>query len=369
MDGEIKNFIKVWITVITSLCYCYYIVARMIPRGMMRLLSLLPIFYLYTFLPCNLNTLHLGAFTAFFLGWLGNFKLLLFAFDQGPLSPPPPKLLHFISIACLPIKLKQDPPLNTKNNKNPSHKNTPKPKICDTPPSPIITHDDNPTKVPKSILLVIKALILAMIICAYDYRPNLHPYVILSLYCCHLYLLVEIVLALAAAPARAIFGFELEPQFNEPYLATSLQDFWGHRWNLMVTSILRPTVYNPILRISANIIGPHWAVLPAIISTFLVSGLAHEVMFFHFTRVHPSWEVTWFFVLHGMCTAFEVVVKKAVIDKWRLHRAISRPLTIGFVAVTGFWLFFPQILRNGVDVKVIKEYSILVHLVKANLPL
>ncbi|KAK7821747.1 long-chain-alcohol o-fatty-acyltransferase [Quercus suber] len=340
MDAEIKNFIKVWITAITSLCYCYYIVAR-IPRGMIRLFFLLPVFYLFTMLPCNLNSFHLGGSTAFFLGWLGNFKLLLFAFDQGPLSPPLPKLLHFISIACLPIKLKQDPPPNTKNNKNPSHKNTPK--------------SHNPTKVPRSMLLVIKILFLSMIICAYDYRPNLHSYVILVLYCCNTYLVGEIILALAAAPVQAIFGFKIEPQFNEPYLATSLQDFWGHRWNLMVTSILRPTIYIPIRRISANVIGSRWATLPAIISTFIVSGLAHEV--------------TWFFVLHGICTAVEVVVKKAVTNKWQLHRAISGPLTIGFVVVTSFWLFFPQLIRNGMDQKAIKEYSILAHFVKVNLPL
>ena len=354
MDAEIKNFIKVWITAITSLCYCYYIVAR-IPRGMIRLSFLLPIFYLFTMLPWNLNSFHLGAPTAFFLGWLGNFKLLLFAFDQGPLSPPLPKLLHFISFACLPIKLKQDPPPNTKNNKNPSHKSTPK--------------SHNPTKMTRSMLLVIKALFLAMIIRAYDHRSNLHPYVILALYCCHTYLAVEIVLALAAAPVQAIFGFEIEPQFNEPYFATSLQDFWGHRWNLMVTSILRPTVYIPIRCISAKVIGSRWAALPAIISTFIVSGLAHEVIYFYFTHVHPTWEVTWFFVLHGVCTAIEVVVKKAVTNRWQLHRAISGPLTIVFVAVTGGWLFFPQLIRNGVDIKVIEEYSILVDFVKLNLPL
>ena len=137
----------------------------------------------------------------------------------------------------------------------------------------------------------------------------------------------------------------------------------------MVSSILRPTVYIPIRRISANVIGSRWAALPAIISTFIVSGLAHEVIYFYFTRVHPTWEVTWFFVLHGVCTAIEIVVKKAATNKWQLHRVISGPLTVGFVAVTGFWLFFPQLIRNGVVEKAIKEYSILADFVKVNLPL
>ncbi|OVA09236.1 hypothetical protein BVC80_1785g14 [Macleaya cordata] len=30
----------------------------------------------------------------------------------------------------------------------------------------------------------------------------------------------------------------------------------------------------------------------------------------------------------------------------------------------GFWLFFPQLLRNGVDVKLIREYQIFIEFVK-----
>ncbi|KAE8125456.1 hypothetical protein FH972_020262 [Carpinus fangiana] len=340
MGGEIEKCIKVWIIVITSLCYCYYVVAR-IRKGMIRLLSLLPIFYLFITLPLILNSIHIGGLTFFFLVWLGNFKLILFAFDQGPLTPLPPKLFHFISLACLPIKIKQ----------HPSHQN---PKTA-------------PKVTSRSIFFsVIKPLVLAIIIRSYEFRPIMHPYLVFALYCFHLYLAVEIGLALAAAPARAC-GFELEPQFNEPYLATSLQDFWGQRWNLMVTSILRPTVYNPVRRLSTDIVGPRLASLPAVIASFLVSGLMHEVMFYYFTRAYPTWEVTWFFILHGVCVAIEIVVKKAVAERWQLHRAVSTPLTAGFVAVTGGWLFFPQIFRNGVHEKVIKEYPIMIDFVKANL--
>lgn len=86
-----------------------------------------------------------------------------------------------------------------------------------------------------------------MILEAYDYKPNLHPYVLLGLYHCHSYLAIEIILSLAASPARLILGLRLEPQFNnEPYLATSLQDFWGRRWNLATVSILHSTVYEPV---------------------------------------------------------------------------------------------------------------------------
>ncbi|KAJ0101080.1 hypothetical protein Patl1_04074 [Pistacia atlantica] len=251
MDGEIKRFIQVWTSAITCLCYCYYITPR-IPSGLLRLLSLLPIFYLFIVLPLNLSSTNLGGFTAFLLVWLTNFKLLLFSFDQGPLSPPPPKLFHFISIACLPIKIKQE-------DENKSHETTKSTTV--NPP------------IPRRVLLGIKFVLLGFIIYAYNYKQYLHQNIILVLYCCHVYLQLEITLAICAAPIRAILGFELEPQFNEPYLATSLQDFWGRRWNLMVTGILRPTIYAPIRRVSTHLIGSTWAPLPAVIAVFVVSGL------------------------------------------------------------------------------------------------
>ncbi|XP_050383031.1 probable long-chain-alcohol O-fatty-acyltransferase 1 [Argentina anserina] len=345
MEGELKNFIKVWITTIFCLSYCHYIVSRLIPKGLLRLISLLPVFYLLITTPLSLHSFHLCGPTTFFLVWLGIFKLLLFSFDLGPLSPPPPSLCHFISIACLPIKIKQNP----------------NPKITQKPRNLIVQKPN------KSVVVAVKALLLGLIVHIYEYRSHLHPYVILALYCCHMYLALESILALAATPARAL-GFELEPQSDEPYLSTSLQDFWGRRWNLMVTNILRPTVYVPTRRVAGRLVGARGARLAAVMATFAVSGLMHEVIYYYLTRVRPTWEVTWFFVLHGACVVVEVEVKKAVSGGWMLHPAVSRPLTLLFLAVTGNWLFFPQLVRNGVDTKAIGEYAIVMESVKANLP-
>ncbi|WKA12555.1 hypothetical protein VitviT2T_029930 [Vitis vinifera] len=336
-NSEMKSFGYVWILAIASFCYCYFISAS-IPKGLFRLLSLLPIIFLFTTLPLHLSAFHLCGLTAFLLVWLANFKLLLFSFGRGPLSPPQP-LLHFICTASLPIKISQNPYPN-------SYKIT----------SPY-------SKTGQKVAFLIKALALAALLKVYKYRQFLHPNVILALYCCHVYLAAELILALAAAPARAI-GLELEPQFNEPYLATSLQDFWGRRWNLMVSSILRPTIYFPIRGFTASRLGPRCSHLLAMLAAFTVSGLMHEVIYYYLTRVTPTWEVTWFFVLQGVCTAAEVAAKKAAAGRWQLPPAVTRPLTVVFVAATGFWLFFPQLLRNHVDVKTIGEYSILLDFVK-----
>ncbi|KAL5802364.1 hypothetical protein ACOSQ4_030669 [Xanthoceras sorbifolium] len=354
----IKNLIKVLVQAIIGLCYCYFVSSK-IPKGLSRLVSLLPIISLFIFLPLNLSSssfLHLTFITAAYLVWLANFKLLLFAFDQGPLSTsssspspsPTNNLLHFILIASLPIKA-----ITIKNNNNNTYPSHQKPyhhyylqKFC-----------------PKRVLFVGKVILLVIVLHVYQYKEYLHDHVVSSLYCCHLYLEVEIALAFFVAPAR-LLGFEVEPQFNEPYLATSLQDFWGRRWNVMVSSILRPTVYDPVKYVSTRVIGQRWAPLPGTIAVFTVSGLMHELIFYYVTRAPPTWEQLRFFLLHGVCLVVEVVVKNMVGNRWRLHGAVSGPLTVGFVGATTVWLYFPFLIRNNFIENSSSELLILIDFIK-----
>uniref|UniRef100_A0A0D3AGU5 Wax synthase domain-containing protein n=2 Tax=Brassica oleracea var. oleracea TaxID=109376 RepID=A0A0D3AGU5_BRAOL len=71
----------------------------------------------------------------------------------------------------------------------------------------------------------------------------------------------------------------------------------------MVPAILRPAVYAPMRRVSERRMSSGWALFPGILAAFIVSGLVHELLFFYLTREMPTWEVTMFFVLHGVCTA------------------------------------------------------------------
>ncbi|KAK4439418.1 Acyl-CoA--sterol O-acyltransferase 1 [Sesamum alatum] len=333
MDGEINTFITVWISAYLSLCYCYF-AGKILPKGYPRLVAFLPVVGLFLLLPLQLHSAHLAGTTSFFLSWLATFKLLLFAFDQGPLSISSISLPRFVAVACLPIKLIIQPPKSQENGRNHSEKGH------------------------KSFSnYAIKALLFALLIKTYDYEDHIHPGIIMVMYCFHVYLSLELILAIAAAMARSLLGAELEPQFNEPYLSTSLQDFWGRRWNLMVTRILRPAVYLPVLDWSTSILGRERAALPAVMATFIVSGLMHELIFYYLGRVKPTWEVTWFFVLHGVFLMAEIVVKKAVNGRWRLPRLTGTILSIGFVMVTGFWLFFPQLLRCKADERALAELA------------
>ncbi|CAK9308702.1 unnamed protein product [Citrullus colocynthis] len=333
--GELYRLAKVWTIAIALITYSYYIASK-IPKGFPRLFALFPVIFIFLLLPLNLHYFHLCGPTAFFLAWLGNFKLLLFAFDLGPLfSSPLPSLLHFAAMLCLPIKI---------NN-----------------------HKSEIRRIGDPIVLPLKILLLAVVIRIYDYRNRMDPAIVSVLYCLHLYFGVEIVLAICSFPAKVIFETPIEPQFNEPYLSTSLQDFWSRRWNLMVPSILRPTVYDPTRFITSRVFGPRWAKLLAMVATFAVSGFMHELIFYYFTRAAPTWEVTWFFVLHGFCMAAEVVVKAAVAGRnvrWKIHRMVSGPMTLVFLMMTAQWLMFPPLIRNGVVERTVGEYYAMAHFVK-----
>ncbi|MBA0568926.1 hypothetical protein Golob_006392 [Gossypium lobatum] len=324
----INKFIKLWLCIIISLCYCYSIGrTKKTPKGIVRLLCLLPVMCLFLAIPLNISSIHFAGTTAFSISWLANFKLLLFAFGKGPLSSPSLSLPRFIAIACFPIKIQQ----------HTSHLN-----VYQTPTN-----------------YAIKVLLFALLLSVYDYTHHIHPTILLVLYCFHVYFCLEIILVTVATLTRALLGLELEKQFNEPYLSTSLQDFWGKRWNLMATSVLRPTAYEPVRNTAARFIGRKRALLPAVFGTFVVSGIMHELIFYYLGRVWPTWEVMRFFLLHGVCVTAEIVLKNAFADKWPLPREVSTPLTVGFVMITGNWLFFPPLLRCGAKERALEEYAVL----------
>lgn len=393
MEGEFNNFMMVWFSVFISLSYCYG-VAKIVSIGAPRLFFILPIVFLFFLLPLKLSTIHLSGGTAFFITWLGSFKLLLFIFGKGPLALDPTiSLGKFLAIACLPIEIRQNPSpkpfqkpeINSQFQKHPSPNSHPNGQNRKNPPPkplkrPKKTHLGNNPSLPnpnqngkikenplqksgsksKSLLVyAMKGLLLAVLIHVHHYKENFHQKVILALNCLMIYLLLEILLSTVAFIVRALLGLEIQPHFNDPLLSTSLQDFWGRRWNLMVSRVLRPTVYKPIIGFSEHAIGHEWAPLPAIMGTFLVSGLMHELIFYYLGRVRPTWEVTWFFLLHGFCLMVEIILKKKVVfsGEWRLPWMISTVLTLGFLMETCFWLFFPQFLRCKADVRIIQEYA------------
>ena len=110
-----------------------------------------------------------------------------------------------------------------------------------------------------------------------------------------------------------MFGFILPVNFNLPYRATSMIDFWK-RWHITMTRFFMMYLYSPItLSIMRKSILNNWSkrrqfllgVLIPIIITFLASGLWHG----------PAWT----FVAFGAVNALGLVVNH-VWKEWRLPK-------------------------------------------------
>lgn len=67
-------------------------------------------------------------------------------------------------------------------------------------------------------------------------------------------------------------GFQVEKLWVQPLAATSLGDFWGQRWNRLVSGFLREVVFVPLARRAGSRF--------ALFGVFLFSGFYHEMASF-----------------------------------------------------------------------------------------
>lgn len=119
-----------------------------------------------------------------------------------------------------------------------------------------------------------------------------------------------------------LFGFVFARNFNAPYAATSLADFW-RRWHISLSSWLRDYLYIPL---GGNRLGECRACLNVFI-TMLIGGLWHGA----------SWNFIVWGALHGSVLAGERFGRH-LFPKWSLPPLVSRFLTLGVVLVG--WVFF-----------------------------
>ena len=123
-----------------------------------------------------------------------------------------------------------------------------------------------------------------------------------------------------------LMGFDLMVNFNRPYFANSIGDFWK-RWHISLSTWFRDYFYIPL---GGNRVSKHrWYI--NLFLTFVVSGLWHGA----------NWTFIIWGALHGFYLILENVFnlslkKKHIIGKFRyLMRAF-----IVFVLVNFAWIFF-----------------------------
>lgn len=134
---------------------------------------------------------------------------------------------------------------------------------------------------------------------------------------------------IALGTAR-VMGYKLMVNFNKPYRARSVADFW-RRWHISLFSWLTDYIFTP-LSIKMRDMGIY-AVIIASMITFLISGLWHGA----------AWTYVFFGVMHGVAVAYEILTRKfwkkffKQTPKW-VSNTIYRVVTLTFLWYT--FIFF-----------------------------
>lgn len=127
-----------------------------------------------------------------------------------------------------------------------------------------------------------------------------------------------------------------------PFLATSLHDFWSHRWNFYVKTILHRLTFIALPKlIRFSVKSPiHLAVSGWI--AFFISGLLHEFMFFIAMDDYQSTGKSFlFFMIHGTLVAAELTIKKLAHRKRLVHPFVGWLWTVCALYVTSSLFFDP----------------------------
>ncbi|RLM75269.1 putative long-chain-alcohol O-fatty-acyltransferase 1 [Panicum miliaceum] len=308
--------------------YARAVSSRLRP-GIPRLTALLPVAAFLAAAPLAFSSsATIRGVAAFFLAWLGVFKVALLAVGLGPLDPALP-VLPFLFIAALPVKLV------TRGGGG------------GTRPAGEAAAASERRAPAFLVSCAAKVAVMAALLHAYRFKERLPLYARLAMYGVHMYCFFDLLLPCIAAAACAL-GMEAEPQFDRPYLASSLRDFWGRRWNLVVPAVLRPSVYGPVRARAGRAAG--------VLAAFLVSGLMHEVLVCYLTLRPPTGEMAAFFLIHGAC---------CVVEGWCAARGwppapprtVATLFVVAFVAATAFWLFFAPINRDGGEEVLLEEWT------------
>ncbi len=134
--------------------------------------------------------------------------------------------------------------------------------------------------------------------------------------------------SLMAIGVAKVLGFDLINNFNRPYFATSITDFW-HRWHISLSIWLRDYVYIPLGGSRCSKLRTYWNIF----ATFLVSGIWHGA--------------NWTFFIWGIIHGVAQIAEKALrLQKYEGGNRRLR-IIITFLIVNFAWIFFPDALDNG----------------------
>merc|ERR1719387_67770 len=113
----------------------------------------------------------------------------------------------------------------------------------------------------------------------------------------------------------ALVGFDSLDSMRQPLLlSTSIKDFWGRRWNLVIHNLMKRTFFLPFARRGGTAARHFGALL-----SFIMSGLFHEYMWlitnwFQMDKYTIGFPVA-FFLIQFVAAAVESILAKTSMGK------------------------------------------------------
>ncbi|HYV28882.1 MAG TPA: MBOAT family O-acyltransferase, partial [Candidatus Eisenbacteria bacterium] len=120
-----------------------------------------------------------------------------------------------------------------------------------------------------------------------------------------------------------LLGFNLILNFNNPYLATGLGEFWS-RWHISLSSWFRDYVYIPL----GGNRGGTWPTYRNLFITFFISGIWHGA----------NWTFVIWGTLHGLGVVITRELERAAFYRERVPKLLKQAGVFVFVSFT--WIFF-----------------------------
>lgn len=137
----------------------------------------------------------------------------------------------------------------------------------------------------------------------------------------------------ALAGLWRLVGFPCMAPFEAPFLATSLSDFWAHRWNRPFSELVQLTMYRPVASLAGRGSG--------LFAGFLLSGILHELAITVPARAGYGRPLA-YFALQGSLV---------LLEKRRIDRGLPPPgraLTILAFSLPVPLLLIPEFLRGAI---------------------
>ena len=132
-----------------------------------------------------------------------------------------------------------------------------------------------------------------------------------------------------ALGAARMMGLKLSPNFNAPFTATSISDFW-RRWHISLSTWVSDYIYTPLsMKIALTKDWGKMGIILAMSSSFLILGIWHGA----------QWTYIAFGAIQAIFISYEIMTRKQR-GNWKkkynvkVYNRISNIITIGLYAIS-----------------------------------